>query len=212
MKQIKDATPNTAIRRTLGYPRVSTREQEIAGVSLDAQAEKIGNYCRLHSLPEPILFPEVESGGEENEANRKKVAALLADVRRGDMVIVTDIDRFGRDVVFIVNNVRQIMHNGAVFVAINKGFDSRSPMAEDTLANWAVGAEQERRRIKERTEGGRKHLRVQRLLRARGAYSGRVGQLFRTRTRTPSVPHRARNHGGPMLVLSSLFQQGGRIA
>ncbi|AUX31283.1 MULTISPECIES: hypothetical protein [Sorangium] len=55
---MKDATPNTAIRRTLGYPRVSTREQEIAGVSLDAQAEKIGNYCRLHSLPDPILFPE----------------------------------------------------------------------------------------------------------------------------------------------------------
>ncbi|KYF83311.1 hypothetical protein BE11_12955 [Sorangium cellulosum] len=158
---MKDATPNTAIRRTLGYPRVSTREQEIAGVSLDAQTEKIGTYCRLHSLPEPILFPEVESGGEENEANRKKVAALLADVRRGDMVIVTDIDRFGRDVVFIVKNVRQIMRKGAVFVAIDKGFDSRSPMAEDTLANWAVGAEQERRRIKERTEGGRKHLRVQ---------------------------------------------------
>ncbi|MDC0681563.1 recombinase family protein [Sorangium atrum] len=158
---MKDATPNAAIRRTLGYPRVSTREQEIAGVSLDAQAEKIGNYCRLHSLPAPILFPEVESGGEENEANRKKVAALLADVRRGDMVIVTDIDRFGRDVVFIVKNVRQIMRKGAVFVAIDKGFDSRSPMAEDTLANWAVGAEQERRRIKERTEGGRKHLRAQ---------------------------------------------------
>ncbi|AUX39748.1 uncharacterized protein SOCE26_011430 [Sorangium cellulosum] len=156
-----DAIPNTAIRRTLGYPRVSTREQEIAGVSLDAQAEKIRNYCRLHALPEPVLFPEVESGGEENEANRKKVAALLADVRRGDMVLVTDIDRFGRDVVFIVKNVRQIMRKGAVFVAIDKGFDSRSPMAEDTLANWAVGAEQERRRIKERTEGGRKHLRGQ---------------------------------------------------
>lgn len=34
------------------------------------------------------------------------------------MVIVTDIDRFGRDVVFIVKNVRQIMRKVAVFVAI----------------------------------------------------------------------------------------------
>jgi hypothetical protein len=48
------------------------------------------------------------------------------------MVIVTDIDRFGRDVVFIVKNVRHIMRKGAVFVAIDKGFDSRSPMAEDS--------------------------------------------------------------------------------
>ncbi|XXT15330.1 recombinase family protein [Sorangium sp. So ce429] len=112
-------------------------------------------------LPREVKRPGVLRDVAQEATAPGWVADLLADVRRGDMVIVTDIDRFGRDVVFIVKNVRQIMRKGAVFVAIDKGFDSRSPMAEDTLANWAVGAEQERRRIKERTEGGRKHLRVQ---------------------------------------------------
>ena len=77
------------------------------------------------------------------------------------MVIVQDVDRFSRDIVFTVQRVREIMRKGAVFVAIKQGFDSRAPNAEDTLGQWAWLADMERRRSKVRTEYPRRLLRSQ---------------------------------------------------
>src|SRR5919108_5640803 len=90
------------ILRVLAYRRVSTREQGVAGTSLDAQTTEIGRYCTAHALPDPIDYVEVESGGEESEEKRREVMRLLAHVRAGDAVIVSKIDRFARDMVFIV--------------------------------------------------------------------------------------------------------------
>ena len=160
---VHPGTPNK-ILRTLAYRRVSTAEQEKGGTSLDAQTEAIAAYCRAHGLIEVSKvydFEETESGGEESEHKRGEVHRLLATVRRGDMVIVQDVDRFSRDIVFTVQRVREIMRKGAVFVAIKQGFDSRAPNAEDTLGQWAWLADMERRRIKARTEYPRRLLRSQ---------------------------------------------------
>ena len=37
-------------QRVYGYIRVSTREQEISGLSVEAQYEKIKAYCTLNDL------------------------------------------------------------------------------------------------------------------------------------------------------------------
>jgi DNA invertase Pin-like site-specific DNA recombinase len=155
---------STNILRTLAYRRVSTAEQEKGGTSLEAQTEAITAYCRTHGLPDVVKaldFDETESGGEESEHKRDEVHRLLATVRHGDMVIVQDVDRFSRDIVFTVQRVRAIMRKSAVFVAIKQGFDSRAPNAEDTLGQWAWLADMERRRIKARTEYPRRLLRSQ---------------------------------------------------
>jgi hypothetical protein len=80
------------IRGTLAYRRVSTREQGVAGTSLDAQRTEIERYCAAHGLPDPIDHVEVESGGEESEEKRSEVMRLLASVRAGDAVLVSKID------------------------------------------------------------------------------------------------------------------------
>lgn len=164
MVHARSPLPLTTILRTLAYRRVSTAEQEKGGTSLEAQTEGIAAYCRAHGLPEVLKaldFEETESGGEESEHKRGEVHRLLANVRRGDMVIVQDVDRFSRDIVFTVQRVREIMRKDAVFVAIKQGFDSRTPNAEDTLGQWAWLADMERRRIKARTEYPRRLLRSQ---------------------------------------------------
>jgi DNA invertase Pin-like site-specific DNA recombinase len=149
------------ITRVLAYRRVSTREQGISGTSLDAQKTEIERYCAAQGWPAPMDFVEMESGGEESETKRREAMRLLGNVRPGDAIVVSKIDRFGRDMVFIVKHVRGIKKKGACFVSIAECFDSRRPESEMMLGAWAMAADMERRRIQERTSGPRKLLRSQ---------------------------------------------------
>jgi DNA invertase Pin-like site-specific DNA recombinase len=148
------------ITRVLAYRRVSTLEQGKQGNSLDSQREEIRRYCEYAKLPEPIDFEETESGSAEAQERREQVARLLKQVRRGDLVLVSKIDRFSRDIVFTISSVREITKRGARFLSIAEHFDPSTPEGETQMALWASIAQMERARIRERTEGNRKRLRA----------------------------------------------------
>jgi DNA invertase Pin-like site-specific DNA recombinase len=148
------------VTRVLAYRRVSTLEQGKQGNSLDSQREEIRRYCEYAKLPEPIDFEETESGSAEAQERREQVARLLKQVRRGDLVLVSKIDRFSRDIVFTISSVREITKRGARFLSIAEHFDPSTPEGETQMALWASIAQMERARIRERTEGNRKRLRA----------------------------------------------------
>lgn len=148
------------ITRVLAYRRVSTLEQGRQGNSLELQREEILRYCEYAKLPDPIDFEETESGSAEAQERREQVASLLKQVRRGDLVLVSKIDRFSRDIVFTITAVREIIKRGARFLSISEHFDPSTPEGETQMALWASIAQMERARIRERTEGNRKKLRA----------------------------------------------------
>ena len=57
----------------------------------------------------PIDFIEVESASAESQEKRTEIARLLKMVRPGDLVIVSKLDRFSRDIVFTFSAVREIL-------------------------------------------------------------------------------------------------------
>lgn len=148
------------VTRVLAYRRVSTLEQGRQGNSLELQREEILRYCEYAKLPDPIDFEETESGSAEAQERREQVARLLKQVRRGDLVLVSKIDRFSRDIVFTISSVREIIKRGARFLSIAEHFDPSTPEGETQMALWASIAQMERARIRERTEGNRKQLRA----------------------------------------------------
>jgi site-specific DNA recombinase len=148
------------IVRVLAYRRVSTLEQGRVGNSLDSQAEEIDHFCRVSRLPEPIDFVEMESGGAESQEKRDEMKRLLKTARKGDLVLVTKIDRFSRDIVFTISAVRGLIKNGARFLSLAERFDASTPEGEMQMAMWASIAQMERARITERTQGNRKRLRA----------------------------------------------------
>lgn len=158
---MRHTSDRTRIQRVLAYRRVSTREQGLEGTSLEAQKTEIQRWCKANDMPDPIDYVEIQSGGEESEEKRREVQRLLGAVRPGDAVVVSKIDRFGRDMVFIVKHVRAIRKAGACFISLAESFDSRRPESEMMLGAWAMAADMERRRIQERTQGPRKLLREQ---------------------------------------------------
>ncbi|NUP07769.1 MAG: recombinase family protein [Polyangiaceae bacterium] len=146
-------------RRTYGYVRVSSDEQGRHGTSLAGQSDEIARYCRAQSWPDPVIFSEIESGGADRLDQRVELRRLVAEVERGDVVLVAKTDRWSRDLVHGVASVRELVKRGVRWISIGEGIDAATAQGDSTLGIMAWAADNERKRIKERTVGRRLALR-----------------------------------------------------
>lgn len=149
------------IRRVIGYARVSSVEQGRTGTSLDAQQDEIRRYCEANQLPAPDIRIEVESAGAEKLERRTVLRRLLAEVTKGDLVVVAKQDRWSRDTLFFLQSIRDLNSRGVHFLALAERFDPETPAGRFSATVMAAVAEQERERIRERTVGRRRELRDQ---------------------------------------------------
>jgi site-specific DNA recombinase len=147
--------------RVLAYVRVSSADQERSGTSLDGQREEIARHCAAVGWPAPRVYVEAESAGEEKLARRVQLRALLEEAQRGDAVVVAKQDRWSRDTLFFLRSVRELGARGVRFLALAERFDPDTPEGRFAATIMAAVAEQERDRIKVRTEGRRRALRDQ---------------------------------------------------
>ena len=73
-----------------GYHRTSTKEQH-----LDRGIQEIQSYCSEHHLKLENIFTDQQTG---KNFNRPRYTVLIEDVLRpGDILIVTELDRLGRN-------------------------------------------------------------------------------------------------------------------
>jgi DNA invertase Pin-like site-specific DNA recombinase len=148
----------SAPRRVIGYCRVSSVEQARGGTSLDGQREEIARWCRTHHYPEPSLRVEVESGSAEKTERRVEQLRLVAEAEPGDLIVVIAVDRWSRDIVHAVQSVRALVKRGVRWYSIREALDAATSHGDSTLGIMAWTADQERRRIRERTVGRRREL------------------------------------------------------
>lgn len=124
----------------IAYLRVSTQRQGQSGLGIDAQRAAINDY--IGSAPIHGSYTEVESG---KRCDRPALQSALTQCRvTGAILIVAKLDRLARDVAFIAN----LMNSGVEFVACDMPHANRL-----TLHILAAVAEDEARRISERTKG-----------------------------------------------------------
>jgi putative DNA-invertase from lambdoid prophage Rac len=126
----------------LAYFRVSTSDQ-----SIEAQRHAMGGTFDREFSDEGI------SGGTM-AADRPGFGKLLDVVREGDTVCVYAVDRLGRDALDVQATVRKLLDKGVAVEVHGLGTIARG-VGELILAVLAQVADMERRRIIERTEGGR---------------------------------------------------------
>lgn len=146
-------------RRVYAYCRVSGDEQARHGTSLDAQAEAICAWCKSQGYPAPQVFSDVASGSRERLDDRHQLAKLLRLAEPGDLVVVTKVDRWSRDLVHAVDSIRKLVRSGIRFYAIGEACDPATVQGDQMLGIMAWAADAERQRIKERTVGSRRRLR-----------------------------------------------------
>lgn len=82
---------------TYGYIRVSTSHQ-----NLENQQMEIEKFCQLNGLKIDSWIEEKISGTKRPE-NRKLGKILMNSAHSGDLIICTEISRFGRSLIMIMN-------------------------------------------------------------------------------------------------------------
>ena len=131
--------------RAVAYLRVSTRQQQRAGLGIEAQRATVTRFAEAENLQIIAEFVEAESGkGADAIERRPQLAAALASAKPAKCcVLVSKLDRLSRDVAFVAG----LMAQRVPFMVAELGRDADPFM----LHLYAALAEKERRLISERT-------------------------------------------------------------
>lgn len=124
----------------IGYGRVST-----SGQSLEAQIDA------LRSAGCEKIFSEKQSG---KTRKRPEFEKLIAQLRAGDVLIVTKLDRLARSIKDLVSIMADLEELGAGFKSLGENVDLSTPAGRMTMRMFGVVAEFEREIILERTQEG----------------------------------------------------------
>ncbi len=142
----------------IGYARVSTTDQ-----NLDRQLDQLKHVDRL--------FQEAVSGVSKD---RPQLKAMLDYIREGDIVVVTELERLGRNNQELTEVMNQIQTKGATLEVLNlptlRGIEDdnlRRLLNNLILELYKYQAQAERERIKERQAQGIAIAKTQ------GKYQGR---------------------------------------
>lgn len=166
--------------KVVGYVRVSTEEQAINGVSLDAQEEKIRAYCQAKGwrLTEGIR----DQGISAKNLNRDGLQSVLKQIpkrngKRGfDALIVTKLDRLTRSVGDLAHLNRLFDLNKLSFVSIQESVDASTASGRLFHNIVVVLSEWERGVISERTQEALQHKRRHGKLAGELPYGFRLGK------------------------------------
>ena len=125
---------------TLGYARVSTGDQDLAG-----------QVMRLKAAGAVRTFEDVISG---RTFDRPGLKALLDYARAGDALMVVRLDRLGRSLRELLEIVEQLKERGVALVSLEEKIDTASAAGELVFHVFGAIAQFERRLIAERTRDG----------------------------------------------------------
>lgn len=131
------------------YCRVSTADQSCERQEFDLRA-----FAGCAGYDVVGIFKETGSGTKLDRAERKKVLAL-AQSRQIDAILVTELSRWGRSTLDLLNTLRELENWKVSVIAMNgMAFDLSSPYGR-MLATFLSGiAEFERDLISERVKSG----------------------------------------------------------
>ena len=144
----------------IGYARVSTIDQDLAIQLAKLKAEG----CT-------IVRSEKVSGGSRD--GRPELATVLDFLRHGDELVVTRLDRLGRDTRDVLNLIHECERRGATVTVLDPHVSTRGEMGYVVITVLGMVAQMERRFIKERQREGIEQAR------ARGTYTGGRRRLDR---------------------------------
>lgn len=125
--------------RTIGYLRVSTAEQRP-----DRQIDGLKMICdELHIEKLSAVSP-----------HRPVYERVIASLRRGDMLVVWDLDRAFRSVIDALSEAEKLRARGVHFRIANLSIDTSTPAGIFVYTMMSALAEFERRMLSQRTKEG----------------------------------------------------------
>jgi DNA invertase Pin-like site-specific DNA recombinase len=125
----------------IGYARVSTLDQD-----LDVQ------LARLKAEGCKVVRSEKVSGA--SRSGRTELATVLEFLRPADELVLTRIDRRGRDTRDVLNLIHEVEQREASLTVLDPYVSTNGEMGQIVLTVLGMVAQMERRFIKERQREG----------------------------------------------------------
>ena len=164
-------------QRVAIYCRVSTADQ-----SCERQERDLLAFAERGGLEVAGIWKEVASGAKDQRPERKKVLALAQD-RRIDAVLVTEMTRWGRNTQDLLATLQTLQTwNVSLIAQTGLQFDMTTPQGKLIASMMAALAEFERDLLKERIRSGIAAVK------ARGKILGRrKGEYIKSGKMAPKV-------------------------
>jgi len=152
--------------RLFGYARVSTSQQ-----SLDIQTAALKN----EGVKSARIYCDKITG---TQLSRDGLDLLRVKVEEGDIILVTKLDRLGRDTSDMIKLITEFDKMGVAVKFLHDGISTEGPMGKMVVTILAAVAQAERERILERTNEGRLEAK------AKGVQFGRKRSIDREKVKS----------------------------
>lgn len=129
-----------------GYVRVSTDKQTV-----ENQRFEITQYCESNGLIVDGWIGEEVSGTVKPE--KRKLGKLLKKMKKGDVIICTELSRLGRSLLMVMGILNLCMERDVQVWALKEGYRLGDNISSKVLAfAFGLSAEIERELISKRTK------------------------------------------------------------
>jgi DNA invertase Pin-like site-specific DNA recombinase len=132
------------------YARVSTKDKE---QNPENQLLRLREYCKTRGW-DYKEYIDYASGAKKDRPGLK---SIMSDLDNIDGILVLRLDRFGRSLQNLLENLNVIRSRGKFFEAVDQGLkisEKKDPMNDFMLAILGAAAEFERELISERVRDG----------------------------------------------------------
>jgi len=134
--------------QVIGYIRVSTEEQDLA-----KQEHLLLKYAQQHDMLVDD-FIQVEISARKNTQARR-IEELLVRLKRGDVLLVAELSRLGRNMFEVINLINHLSERGVKLAFVRQPeLSTAGPHGKLLLAIYSYFAEAEREFISLRTKQG----------------------------------------------------------
>ena len=132
-----------------GYLRVSSDEQDI-----NSQKQGVEAFAKEKGLViDKFITDEGVSGGKDPD--QRNLGPLLKIVKKGDIIISSEISRLGRDLFMVMDILHFCMERGCIIYTVKDRFTLGDDIQSKVLAfAFGLSAEIERQMIRQRTKEG----------------------------------------------------------
>ena len=128
-----------------GYIRVSTDKQTVQN-----QKFEILQFARRHKIQIDKWISETISG--TISPSKRNLGRLLGVVKKGDMIICSELSRLGRSMFMIMSILNRLMEEEVLVYTVKEGYKLGTDLTSKVLAfAFSISAEIERTLISDRT-------------------------------------------------------------
>ena len=131
-----------------GYCRVSSKGQ-LDNFSLEQQEQEIINKYNNVNVE---IVKEQFTG---TTTDRPKLTNLISNIKEGDMLVVTKLDRLARNTEEGIHLIKELFKKGVSVHVLNVGLLENTTMGQFFITTLLAVAEMERNMIVERTQNGK---------------------------------------------------------